>query len=666
MLEVSRGHGWHGFCEKRPVMALRKLVPLILTVGFIVQIPGVVRGGTVYVTGSLSRAEELYSQGRYREAADVARSVLSLKPGPPFDSKAMLILARSCFKVGDYRCSVENYSKLFSMGKRPKLIDDYLFFGESLERVGSPVEASKVYLEAERIFKGDSRLGEVLYRRGLIEERLGRVDEAIKILLKALELAKANRELHMKVCFALGDCYMERGNTLAARSFYWEALSLGVDPEPFLKSHLKTYQNLSDIRFMFGLYKEAASGYIEIAKLSGRSSLARKDVLKAGDCYLAMERPKEALELYAKVIRDYPDSDEALIGMLKMADLSVKFPGMQVPPKSEYSPYRRPLDVYVMLTKCRIPELAQLAYIRAAEFLSKEGNYKGALDMVSKGMEAFPGGKLQDQFIRLACDITSRWIGLLFQKKDYLGVLRVYADHGSWLKGDGADPALKKVAFSMLSEGLPDKALSILMGVRLEGDDVLLLARSYISLLKYSDALGVLKGYIKNHPKSCEAHRLMGDAFFGLGKEDAASHYEYIVSNCGVRERDVLLRLAETYNRYSRFMDARILFRKYLGEDKVSGFSAMIFADSFYGLGDLSEALKLYSLALKGVPPEDKGYVAYMMELCQEGLEEKVQSIPAAPKEGFWKKLYSSSRELFSWGSENRRFFEKFSGKGGI
>ncbi len=609
---------------------------------------------------SLRDAERLYNQGRFSESRSICEHILSGKSSKSARIGALILLSRSCYKLKDFECSASSYRKLFYSLAHSKIsLEDYLCFADSLTKIGAYIEADRVYREAFSRFKASRKAPEILYKRGLIKLSMGDLDGATQLLLKALALSGRNKELRMRICFALGDLYFKRNNLLAARDYYLEALSSGANYRAFLLKYADTYQKLAYTQFYFGMYAESAVSYLDLSKILEDPAEKRKSIVRAAESYEKLGRLKAALDLYASVVKEYPDTDEALISMMRMADLGVRHPGIKVPATPEYSAYRRPLDAYLELRKSSIPELSELAYLRASELLAKMGRYDEALDLIKKEQALFPEGKLYRDSVSLFREILYMWIGSLFESSNYLKVVELYSKYRPFIV-EGGPHILKKVSYSLYKVGLVGEALSLFSRIRLEERDVVFLSKLYSSLSRYGDVVEVLKPYVKKHSTDCEAVRILADSLYFLGREESVRYYDLALSSCKARSKDpLILKAARCYNKFSKFRKTIRLF-KGRSAKSLSSEEVLTLADAYFGQGYYRKALSLYKRSVGNLKGSDRDYAFYRigLSLARLGLGESF----GVPEDPFWKRSLAQMRLLEEWSSKNRSFFKKFLG----
>jgi tol-pal system protein YbgF len=76
--------------------------------------------------------------------------------------------------------------------------------------------------------------------------------------------------------------------------------------------------------YMRGNYDLAAEGFSEYLRLYPNTELADNALYWVGECFDAQEKPQEALDIFSKVLEDYPASDKAAASQLKIGLIYLK------------------------------------------------------------------------------------------------------------------------------------------------------------------------------------------------------------------------------------------------------------------------------------------------------------------------------------------------------
>ncbi|MDL1956459.1 MAG: tetratricopeptide repeat protein [Candidatus Desulfofervidus auxilii] len=580
------------------------------------------------------------------------------------------------FRTGKYE-EAKNKLELF-LKKHPQSPKAILFLGRVYKKMGKFSEAEKIWQEAIRKYPKNSYYHLFFYELGILAYELKQPEKAIKLLLKALENCK-DKQLSMEICFAIGNCYVDMNNYLAARNFYQEALNKGILPYEYLKKHPKTYLNVAEIFFIYGNYEKAVDAYLEIASLFPKSDFAPKAWLRAGDALIKMKKFKKGLEAYAKVIYLYPESEEVWLSKFRMADLATEKPGLKLPLTSYYEAYKHPYETYLELTKAPLPELSELAYFRLAQIFLRENQFAQAVKFLEKHQNKFH--QLKEHVLDLMKKAIIGWIKKAYQDHQYLLVLEIYMKYQSYLDKVDKD-FLEKIAEAYYELGFYEEALKIYQKISLNSESLLKLAKIYYALRCYPDAYHLLQSFltkVAEFSKKCDATYLLAEVNLAQGKyKEAIPLYIEFLEQCTPSNPYALyIPIAKCYAEINAYQDAISFLETMFSFIEKKEFEKQfireghwLLANCYYQVGDYENALKHYYEVLSLENDEDFTLLVwYFIADCylKTGQKEKAISTyqKLKEKDSFWQSLANYALDNINWNKKYQRYLKVFTFTGG-
>ncbi len=207
-----------------------------------------------------------YEQKDYEQAAEQLLQLVRDHPGEALSAEAYMWSAqwlRDAERWDDaaamYEAMLTHYPDHEERGGL------WFFLGECREHAGVPDKAIAAYKEALDYAADSARAATIEYRLGTLHQQQEALDEAL-----ALFEAAANRD----------------GGEISARARF----------------------KLATVQEALGNHDAAARNYMRLAILFVHETLSPESLWRAGNCYLALENPVQAREVFGELLRDYPDS----------------------------------------------------------------------------------------------------------------------------------------------------------------------------------------------------------------------------------------------------------------------------------------------------------------------------------------------------------------------
>jgi tetratricopeptide (TPR) repeat protein len=216
-------------------------------------------------------------------------------------------------------------------------------------------------------------------------------------------------------------------------------------------------------------YTEAISALSKYASLIPNSQQRTTALLIIGKSMEEMNRPRSALNIYGRVAEQNPDSPEALLAIVAMADIGVARPDLNYRSGKKWAEYiRDPVAAYDFVLSKNVP-LPIIEYIHHQRGLAlwKSKRYEEARHALTVLLKKFSQTVYRDAATEIISDCTAVLIDQYIQSGDHLAVADLFQQ--GWKKGfirtTDVDILLKS-SFSLSCLGLHEESLNILNTLR--------------------------------------------------------------------------------------------------------------------------------------------------------------------------------------------------------
>jgi TolA-binding protein len=230
--------------------------------------------------------------------------------------------------------------------------------------------------------------------------------------------------------------------------------------------------NIQEDDFKNGMQNYRERKYMEaIGSLSKHASVAPKSqqwtaaLLIIGKSLEEMNRPRSALNIYNRVTETVPNSPEALLGIVAMADIGVAHPDLNYNSGKKGAEYfRDPVTAYdTVLSKNVPPQIIEHIHYQRGLALWKTKRYEEARDALMVLLKKFPQTAYREEGIGIIGTCTALLIDKYYQSGDHIAVVDLFLQ--DWKEGfirpDDADTLLKSF-FSLSCLGLHEMSSNIL------------------------------------------------------------------------------------------------------------------------------------------------------------------------------------------------------------
>lgn len=225
----------------------------------------------------------------------------------------------------------------------------------------------------------------------------------------------------------------------------------------FLKDGIQNYHE--------GKHESTVNSLSKYVSLAPKSQQRAAALLIIGKSLEQMKRPKSALDIYSRIIEQYPDSPESLFSIVAMADISVTNPGLQYPIGRKGAEYvQDPVYAYdtVLLKNIPVPMIEHIQYQKGLT-LWKLKRYEQARQAQTDFLKKFPNTTYRQDVLLMLRDSIVVLIKQYNRLEDHVSVANLFFQ--GWKSGlittEDADTLLISSA-SLFYLGLHDDSLKIL------------------------------------------------------------------------------------------------------------------------------------------------------------------------------------------------------------
>ena len=216
-------------------------------------------------------------------------------------------------------------------------------------------------------------------------------------------------------------------------------------------------------------YAEAIGALSRHASLVPKSQQRTAALLIIGKSLEEMNRPWSALNIYNRVTEQNPDSPEALLGVVAMADIGVARPDLNYRSGKKGTEYvKDPVSAYDAALSKNVPlPIIEHIHHQRGRALWKSKRYEEARQSLTVLLKKFPQTAYREEAIGTIRDCTAALIDQYNQSGDHLAAADLFLQ--GWKEGfvRPADvDTLLKSAFSLSYVGLHEESFNIIGTLR--------------------------------------------------------------------------------------------------------------------------------------------------------------------------------------------------------
>lgn len=216
-------------------------------------------------------------------------------------------------------------------------------------------------------------------------------------------------------------------------------------------------------------YAEAISVLSRYASLVPKSPQRTTALLIIGKSLEETNRPLSALNIYSRVAEQHPNTPEALLGIVAMADIGVERPELPRRNGKKWAEYvRDPVTAYDTVLSKNVPlPIIEHIYHQRGRALWKSKRYEEARQALTLLIRKFPQTGYREQAVGIISDCMIALIDQYSQSGDHLAVADIFQQ--GWKEGfiHATDvDTLMKSAFSLHWLDLREESSAIFVTLR--------------------------------------------------------------------------------------------------------------------------------------------------------------------------------------------------------
>ena len=217
-------------------------------------------------------------------------------------------------------------------------------------------------------------------------------------------------------------------------------------------------------------YDSAIRSLSQYVSLSPNGNQHASALLVIGKSFAEMNRTSSALRIFSRIIDQYPDSAEAILGIIAMADIGVANPALKYPACMKGGEYLKdPVLAYDTVSAKNVPEsmMEHIQYQKGL-FLWKTGRYREACDVHTALIKAFPKTARRKEIVGMLKAGTVTLVNQYHQTGDHISAANLFFQaKDKWLIGPDDKDTYVKAALSFANLGLFTISSNILKTLRI-------------------------------------------------------------------------------------------------------------------------------------------------------------------------------------------------------
>jgi len=230
-----------------------------------------------------------------------------------------------------------------------------------------------------------------------------------------------------------------------------------INVEDYFKTGMQNYQDRK--------YDSAIGALSQYVSLSPKGNQCASALLVIGKSFEEKNNPRSALRIFSRIIEQYPNSPEALLSIIAMANIGVVNSAIKYPicwQGAEY--FRDPLYAYDTVLVKNLPEqMIEHVQYQKGRYLWKMNRYRECCDTYTTLLNKYPNTAYRKEIIGTLKAGTVNLIDQYHQSGDYVSAANLFfqAKKKALIGADDVD-IMMKLALSFAHLGLYDISSNIL------------------------------------------------------------------------------------------------------------------------------------------------------------------------------------------------------------
>ena len=234
-----------------------------------------------------------------------------------------------------------------------------------------------------------------------------------------------------------------------------------INAEDYLKAGLQQHYERK--------YDDAIRSLSHYLSLSPKSQQRAAAMLIIGKSLEETTGPRSALGIYSRVIEGFPDTPEALLSIIAMADIGLASPALKYPIGMKGAKYARdPVTGYDTALAKKVPTpILEHVHYQKGRVLWKSGRHRESYEAQNDFLREFPNSAYRKDTIGMLKSSTITLIDQYHRSGDHISAASLFFQgRKRGLIGAEDVDAMLKSAFSLAHLGLHDISVNVIAALR--------------------------------------------------------------------------------------------------------------------------------------------------------------------------------------------------------
>ncbi|MCX8044277.1 MAG: tetratricopeptide repeat protein [Desulfobacterota bacterium] len=536
---------------------------------------------------SYQKAKKLFEVGEFQKALSAYEKILKLFPSTRLEEYILFDIADALYALAEHQDLKNFMDALQAYKKALAHYPESSRAAHALFQIAQCYRKSELYIEASAqyplvvqryptsVYAAEARYwtAECLFRLRKFEDALREFEQ----FSRDFSTGPYSRE----AAFRIGDCYAELKDFERAEFYYDKALKRWPD---ILSLPYDTLNNMGKTNYFKGKFEKSRSFFILSFNLYPSQKNPGQVLRFIADSYQWEGNMQKALNIYGLIVDMFPDTDEALLAIMRIADLGVNVAGLHADRLTfqGFNPYQQPEQAYQWIIEhTKSPEILSESYYKLGFTLAKKGDLITAIDYFKKSMMQPEKGMYYARSFENIQKILTRIIHTAVEQGDYANVIETYKKNETVFLNQIIDCQFYyDVAKSYVEIGLITAAKELISKKISSSDhNVECFQRATILLSSVDIAQGNIESgrerlfsliYGNNllNSVSSDAYHVLGDSFYYEKRyQEAIAAYTQATHNgeaLTFRDMRTLIRMGDAFGKISLYANGIQTIKKML------------------------------------------------------------------------------------------------------